>query len=307
MNNINLAVIGFNKHISREFIGELLKEKLNLNKIYYFSEDDFKDPVISPLKDVELVEYSMENIRSKSLTFAVITGACDNQEELIDELTSDGAVVITPSVTVNEMEKFPLINIDINKDDLIEHGGVILTPSSITMLISPVAKLAREQYGLDRIVGTVVYSKDDVCKNSSVTDSDDNTLLENQIITEIRSLINEPNLALAFTTIPTDSTLTMASLNVSVDNDFIISDIPMFGNKYDNIIKSNPGENGILDLEKLKEKNMEKMFISRVREDHSVEHGFSLMLSSFNLPHIEVSNKVRILSELVSQYERLSR
>lgn len=303
--NINIGVISFNKVLGRDFVYQLLDTKLNIDHLFYISTDDFENPITGYDVPVESIEYSKENVTTKNITIAVLIAPCSNQEDLIKSLVDDGAIVVSPANSVSDSSSYPLVNVAINSDDVVNNGSVILTPTTPTMMLSPIISVAKEQYGLDRIVANVVYCVDDVCNHSHSLNSEGDSILEQQITKEIRKLLKEEKLPISVTTVPTIDKMTYAFINAKLDNDFVIADISMFAKKFDDIIPIDSSVNELPNIENIKEKHKAKMFLSRVREDKSVDYGFNLLMSSVNLPSIELANKVKIVSLLVKNIKNL--
>lgn len=305
--NINLGIISYNQKMGKEFLSQIEKSKSDIDRILFFSKDDIeKNNQTNKDINVEFFPLDEESIISKQLSIAVLIAPCTIKDDLIKKLNSYGTLVVAPANSVTNFDNHPLINYALNKDLLINSDGIILTPVTLTMMLSPIVSLVRNQYGLDRVVANFVYSVDDVCNSSHQIVRNRNSILENQIDKEIRYLLKDPKLAFSVTSVPTNDEMTYAFINVKLQNDFVISDIAMFAKRFDDIIQIEPNINELPNIESIKEKNKGKIFMSRLREDMSLDHGFNILMSSINLPEIELANKVYIVEFLVEEIKKFS-
>lgn len=303
--NINLAIIGYDTIKSRLLINSILNSKVSIDNLYYFSENDFSEKILSDSIDVQSFEITDINIKSKDITIAVFVGNLSNQDDLIDLLHKDGCKVIAPTHSLSFIESYPIVHSNVNIESIDDEGGIILYPTDISLMIAPIVQICREHYGLERII--TVINTNFLKSNLGVDELNRNndSTLEIKIKREISSIVKEKNLNLSITLIPSLDEITNILINAQIDNDFVASDIIMFSKKYGEYQNFETNINKLPQLDSIKDKDLDKIQISRLRIDDSVKHGFNAQLSLVDSNSLFVNNLVTIITALLKRLEKL--
>lgn len=328
--NYNVAVVGATGMVGRKFIEVLQERNFPVENIYFFASKKSAGTIINfKGKQIIVEELKEENIKNKSIHFALFSAGGDTSLEYAPIFAKYNAVVIDNSSAWRMHPDVPLVVPEVNPCDIKLHKGIIANPNCSTIQAVVALKPLHEKYGIKR----VIYSTYQAVSGAGLggyTDLEEglkgaapkkfaypiaNNLLphidvftdngytkeEIKMINETKKIMHDDNLKITATTVRVPVYYGHSeSINVELNNSFNIEDIfELYRNAKGVILKDD-----VKNLQyptPIDAAGKDEVFVGRIRRDFSIDNGLNLWVVADNIRKGAASNAIQIAEYMINE------
>ena len=323
---INLGVVGATGLVGQTILKVLAERKIDIENLYLFASKrsagvkvQFND------EDVTVLELAEENIVDKKIDYVFFAASGDLSKVYTPIFVDNGAVVIDNSSHWRMDEHVPLVVPEVNPEDLKKHKGIVANPNCSTIQSVLALKPIEDLFKIKRIV----YSTYQAVSGSGlkgIRDLEEN-LVENypysinenilphiddflasgytkeevKMIDESKKIFGRDDLKLTATTARVPILNTHAvSINVECFNLIDMEALKEVYRDFPGIKLYDDLDKNVYPLAEIAEGN-DLVYVGRLREDDSLDHGLNLWCVADNIRKGAASNSVDILQALIKQ------
>lgn len=337
MKNIKLAIVGATGLVGQTILKVLEEKNLPIYEYHFFASKRSKGKEISFLGKTYTVEELTPSSFESGFDYAIFSAGATVAKEYAPIAVKYGCTVIDNSSCFRMDTDIPLVVPEVNKEELLNHSGIIANPNCSTIQAVVALKPLDDAYGINRIVYStyqavsggghkgVVDLENGVKSYASSKNLNENyelqkfpcpifsnciphidiflengyTKEEEKMIFETRKILKKPTLKITATTVRVPVfNCHSEMINVEFEKDFSLPELKEILSKSKNIIvKDNFLEEVYPTV--LDADGQDKVFVGRIRRDFSVPSGVNLWVVADNLRKGAASNAVQILEELL--------
>ena len=335
---MNLAIIGATGNVGRKTIEILEKSKININNLFLVaSEKSAGKKIKFKNKNISVQNLKDYNFSNAEITF--FAAGSQIAEQWIPE-ASKKTIVIDNSKFFRMESSVPLVVAEVNPDDLKNHKNIISNPNCSTIQLALVLQPLHENFKVKRVVVSTyqavsgagktamdelfnqtqnIYSNKSIEKNKFTKQIAFNVIphigsfLENGNTEEEQKMIDETKKILD-QGINLSATCVRAAVFIGHSESINIEfDSPLDEKKATELLKKSEGI-AVIDHRKdegyvtpVESAGEDKVYISRIRNDESIENGLNIWVVADNLRKGAALNAVQIAELVISKYsENLS-
>jgi aspartate-semialdehyde dehydrogenase len=328
--NYNVAVVGATGMVGRKFIEVLQERNFPVGEIYFFASKKSAGSIISfKGKEVVVEELKEDNIKNKSIHFALFSAGGDTSLEYAPVFAKYNAVVIDNSSAWRMHPDVPLVVPEVNPEDIKLHKGIIANPNCSTIQAVVALKPLHDKYGIKRIIYST-YQAVSGAGMGGFTDLEEglkgappkkftypiaNNLLphidvftdngytkeEIKMINETKKIMHDDSLKITATTVRVPVYYGHSeSINVELSNPFNIEDIfELYKNSNGIILKDD-----VKNLQyptPIDAAGKDEVFVGRIRRDFSIDNGLNLWVVADNIRKGAASNAIQIAEYMINE------
>ena len=324
----NVAIVGATGNVGRKFLEILEERNFPIKELYLFaSKRSAGSKLTFKGKEFIVEETSEDNIKNKTIDFALFSAGGDASLKYSPIFSSYGAVVIDNSSAFRMDKNVPLVVPEVNPEDIKWHNGIIANPNCSTIQAMLPLKVLLDNYGIKRIV----YSTYQAVSGAGIQGIADlengykghkpkkfpyhiagnclqpiDVFLENgytkeeiKMIEETKKILHNSNLKITATAVRVPVLNSHSeSINVELEKPFDLKDIlNLFNNTkgitlYDDISKNKYPT-------ALYVSGKDDVFLGRIRRDYSLDNGLNLWVVADNIRKGAALNAVQIAELLI--------
>ncbi len=328
--NYNVAIVGATGMVGRKFIEVLQERNFPVENVFLFASKRSAGSIISfNNKNITVEELKEENIKNKTIHFALFSAGGDISLEYAPIFAKYNAIVIDNSSAWRMNPEVPLVVPEVNPEDIKWNKGIIANPNCSTIQAVVALKPLQDKYGIKRIIYST-YQAVSGAGMSGYTDLEDglkgvppkkfshpiaNNLLphidvftdngytkeEMKMIEETKKIMHDDSLKITATTVRVPVYYGHSeSINVELKKDFNIEDIfQLYGNSKGIILKDDV--NNLEYPMPIDAAGHDEVFVGRIRRDFSVDSGLNLWVVADNIRKGAASNAVQIAEYIINE------
>ena len=327
-----VAVVGATGAVGREMVEILEERKFPVDRLRLLASERSKGEGISYLGR-ELEVEVLTDASLAGLDFALFSAGADVSRRFAPVAVKQGAIVIDNSSAFRMEPGVPLVVPEVNPDALTRHQGLIANPNCSTIQMVVALKPLHDAVRIRRIVVTTFQSVSGTGKEAmeellaqsrailgfqeveqkvyphqiafnclphidDFTDDGDSKE-ELKMVNETRKILDDQTIRITATTVRVPVFRGHSeSVNIETER-------PLSANEARAILSEAPGVTVMDDPKRavyplaLDAAGRDAVYVGRIREDHSVEHGLNLWIVSDNLRKGAALNAIQIAEELI--------
>ena len=339
-NKFNIAVVGATGNVGREILQILEQREFPIDNIYLLASSRSKGKKIE-FKEKEVVVENLADFDFSKVQIGLFSPGGTVSAEYAPKAAKKGCIVIDNTSHFRMNDDVPLIvpevNADILKDyfDDEDRSNIIANPNCSTIQMVVALKPIHDAAIINRIVVSTyqsvsgagkenmnelweqtknIYANQNIEKKKFTKQIAFNVIpqigsfLENGDTKEEEKMINEtkkildPNIRVSATCVRVPVFIGHAeSINLELDSPMSDEQAKEILNKFENIsvIDHRKDEGYVTPIDIAGE---DKVYVSRIRQDNTVENGLNLWVVSDNLRKGAALNAVQIAEEIVQKY-----
>ncbi|MEW6324664.1 MAG: aspartate-semialdehyde dehydrogenase [Nitrospirota bacterium] len=327
-----VAVVGATGAVGREMVEILEERKFPARELRLLaSERSVGEEVSYHGKDLEvglLNEAALEG-----LDFALFSAGADVSRRFAPVAVQKGAIVIDNSSAFRMEPAVPLVVPEVNPGALGRHKGLIANPNCSTIQMVVALKPLHDAAKIRRIVittfqsvsGTGKEAMDELLEQTRAIlgfqsveekvyphqiafnclphiddfEADGYSKEEMKLVNETRKILGDPSIRITATTVRVPVFRGHSeSVNIELER-------PLSANEARALLSSSPGVLVMDDPKRavyplpLEASGNDAVYVGRIREDNSIEHGLNLWIVSDNLRKGAALNAIQIAEELI--------
>ena len=336
----NIAVVGATGNVGREILRILEQRKFPIDNIYPLASSRSKGKKIE-FKEKEVVVENLADFDFSKVQIGLFSPGGTVSAEYAPKAAKKGCVVIDNTSHFRMNDEVPLVVPEVNADVLQDffddenRSNIISNPNCSTIQMVVALKPIHDVAIINRIVVSTyqsvsgagkeamdelweqtknIYANKNIEKKKFTKQIAFNAIphidsfLENGNTKEEQKMINEtkkildPNIRVSATCVRVPVFISHAeSINVELDSPMTDGQARELLNKFENIsvIDHRKDEGYVTPAEAAGE---DKVYISRIRQDDTVDNGLNLWVVSDNLRKGAALNAVQIAEEIVQKY-----
>ena len=336
----NIAVVGATGNVGREIIQILEQRNFPVGEIYFLASSRSKGKKISYLKKERIVE-DLANFNFENVHIGLFSPGSKVSAEYAKKAVSKGCLVIDNTSYFRMNEEVPLVIPEVNGkvlDDFFNNdkrSNIISNPNCSTIQMLVALKPLHDEVIINRIVVSTyqsvsgagkesmdelfeqtkdIYSNKSIKKNkftkqiafNAIPHIDDfldngNTKEEQKMINETKKILDQ-NIRVSATCVRIPVFISHAeSINLELDS-------PLTDKRAKEILSNFEGIS-VVDFRKdegyvtpIEAAGDDKVYVSRIRQDDSLDNGINLWVVSDNLRKGAALNAVQIAELVVNKY-----
>ena len=339
-NKFNIAVVGATGNVGREILQILEQREFPIDNIHLLASSRSKGKKIE-FKEQEIVVEDLADFDFSKVQIGLFSPGGTVSAEYAPKAAKKGCIVIDNTSHFRMNDDVPLIVPEINADILQDYfddenrSNIIANPNCSTIQMVVALKPIHDAAIINRIVVSTyqsvsgagkenmdelweqtknIYANQNIEKKKFTKQIAFNAIphidsfLENGNTKEEQKMINEtkkildPNIRVSATCVRVPVFISHAeSINVELDSPMTDGQARELLNKFENIsvIDHRKDEGYVTPAEAAGE---DKVYISRIRQDDTVDNGLNLWVVSDNLRKGAALNAVQIAEEIVQKY-----
>ncbi len=339
-NKFNIAVVGATGNVGREILQILEQREFPIDNIYLLASSRSKGKKIE-FKEKEVVVENLADFDFSKVQIGLFSPGGTVSAEYAPKAAKKGCVVIDNTSHFRMNDEVPLVVPEVNADVLQDffddenRSNIISNPNCSTIQMVVALKPIHDVAIINRIVVSTyqsvsgagkeamdelweqtknIYANKNIEKKKFTKQIAFNAIphidsfLENGNTKEEQKMINEtkkildPNIRVSATCVRVPVFISHAeSINVELDSPMTDGQARELLNKFENIsvIDHRKDEGYVTPAEAAGE---DKVYISRIRQDDTVDNGLNLWVVSDNLRKGAALNAVQIAEEIVQKY-----
>jgi len=339
-NKFNIAVVGATGNVGREILQILEQREFPIDNIYLLASSRSKGKKIE-FKEKEVVVENLADFDFSKVQIGLFSPGGTVSAEYAPKAAKKGCVVIDNTSHFRMNDEVPLVVPEVNADVLQDffddenRSNIISNPNCSTIQMVVALKPIHDVAIINRIVVSTyqsvsgagkeamdelweqtknIYANKNIEKKKFTKQIAFNAIphidsfLENGNTKEEQKMINEtkkildPNIRVSATCVRVPVFISHAeSINVELDSPMTDGQARELLNKFENIsvIDHRKDEGYVTPVEAAGE---DKVYISRIRQDDTVDNGLNLWVVSDNLRKGAALNAVQIAEEIVQKY-----
>lgn len=327
-----VAVVGATGAVGREMVEILEERKFPIDELRLLASERSKGEGISYL-GCEVQVDVLTDAALAGLDFALFSAGADVSRRFAPSAVKQGAIVIDNSSAFRIEPGVPLVVPEVNPDALEHHQGLIANPNCSTIQMVVALKPLHDAARIRRIVVTTFQSVSGTGREAM-----DELLAQSKALLSFQDVEQKvyPH-QIAFNCLPhiddfTDDGYSKEELKMVNETRKILDDqtiritatavrVPVFRGHSESVnieterplsakearalLSAAPGVTVMDDPKRavyplpLEAAGQDSVYVGRVREDHSVEHGLNLWIVSDNLRKGAALNAIQIAEELI--------
>lgn len=322
----NLGIVGATGLVGQTILKVLSERKIDIENLYLFASKRSAGVKIQfNNKEITVLELAEENIVNKKIDYVFFAASGDLSKVYTPIFVDNGALVIDNSSHWRMDENVPLVVPEVNPEDLKKHKGIVANPNCSTIQSVLALKPIEDLFKIKRIV----YSTYQAVSGSGlkgIRDLEEN-LVENypysinenilphiddflasgytkeevKMMDESKKIFGRDDLKLTATTARVPIVNTHAvSINVECFNPIDMEALKEVYRDFPGIKFYDDLDKNVYPLAEIAEGN-DLVYVGRLREDDSLEHGLNLWCVADNIRKGAASNSVDILQALIKQ------
>tara|TARA_B100000686_G_C16772358_1_gene966047 strand:+ start:468 stop:1511 length:1044 start_codon:yes stop_codon:yes gene_type:complete len=337
----NLAIVGATGNVGREIITILEEVGFPMENLYLLASTKSKGKKIN-FKDKEIIVEDLSKFDFKKVQISLFSAGSEVAAEYAPKAANSGCIVIDNSSYFRMKENIPLIVPEVNKrilDDFFSNdnrSNIISNPNCSTIQMVAALKPIHDVAIINRIVVSTyqsvsgagkdamdelfnqtkdIYSNNVIKKNKFTKQiafnaiphidsflENGNTKEEQKMIDETKKIL-DPSIKVAATCVRVPVFVSHAeSINIELDSPLsdkeaknILDDCD-----YISVVDYRKDEGYVTQVEAAGDN---KVYVSRIRKDETLENGINLWVVSDNLRKGAALNAVQIAQVLISEYK----
>ncbi len=339
-NKFNIAVVGATGNVGREILQILEQREFPIDNIYLLASSRSKGKKIE-FKEKEVVVENLADFDFSKVQIGLFSPGGTVSAEYAPKAAKKGCVVIDNTSHFRMNDEVPLVVPEVNADVLQDffddenRSNIISNPNCSTIQMVVALKPIHDVAIINRIVVSTyqsvsgagkeamdelweqtknIYANKNIEKKKFTKQIAFNAIphidsfLENGNTKEEQKMINEtkkildPNIRVSATCVRVPVFISHAeSINVELDSPMTDGQARELLNKFENIsvIDHRKDEGYVTPAEAAGE---DKVYISRIRQDDTVDNGLNLWVVSDNLRKGAALNAEQIAEEIVQKY-----
>ena len=339
-NKFNIAVVGATGNVGREILQILEQREFPIDNIYLLASSRSKGKKIE-FKEKEVVVENLADFDFSKVQIGLFSPGGTVSAEYAPKAAKKGCVVIDNTSHFRMNDEVPLVVPEVNADVLQDffddenRSNIISNPNCSTIQMVVALKPIHDVAIINRIVVSTyqsvsgagkeamdelweqtknIYANKNIEKKKFTKQIAFNAIphidsfLENGNTKEEQKMINEtkkildPNIRVSATCVRVPVFISHAeSINVELDSPMTDGQARELLNEFENIsvIDHRKDEGYVTPAEAAGE---DKVYISRIRQDDTVDNGLNLWVVSDNLRKGAALNAVQIAEEIVQKY-----
>ncbi|MFD2628438.1 aspartate-semialdehyde dehydrogenase [Oceanobacillus kapialis] len=147
----NVAVVGATGAVGQKIIKLLEEKNFPINELKLLSSSRSAGKKIAFHGEEVTVEEALPE-SFKGIDIALFSAGGSVSKQLAPEAVKHGAVVVDNTSAFRMDEDVPLVVPEVNKEDLLNHKGIIANPNCSTIQMVAALKPLQEAYGLKRVI-----------------------------------------------------------------------------------------------------------------------------------------------------------
>lgn len=323
MSGYHIAVVGATGLVGRTMLRVLEERKFPVRRLSAFASSRSAGETLEFRGKECIVQELKEDSFTEDMDIALFSAGAAISAQFAPLAAARGIDVVDNSSQWRMKEEIPLVVPEVNPEDLSGYQGIIANPNCSTIQCMPPLKVLRDLYGLKRVIFSTYqaaagagmkgledlkngtkHAFDHVLKLNVLPRID--AFLENgytkeemKMIDETRKILHLPKLAVTATAVrvPVDFGHSI-SVNVELENDFILEDVRHAMQKQDGIILEDDPENLIYPYPELCKGN-DAIYVGRIRRDESCPNTLNFFCVADNIRKGAATNSVQIAELLV--------
>lgn len=326
----NVAVVGATGMVGRKFVQVLEERNFPVDKIYFFASKRSAGSVINfKGKDVVVEELNEENIKNKSIAFALFSAGGDVSLKYAPIFAKYKATVIDNSSAWRMDKEVPLVVPEVNPEDIKWNKGIIANPNCSTIQAVVALKPLYDKYGIKRIVYSTYQAvsgaglggyKDledglkgaspkkfphpianNVLPHIDIFMDNGYTKEEMKMIQETQKILHDNTLKITATTVRVPVYYGHSeSINVELKADFNVADIFELYSSSSGIVLKDDVKNLIYPMP-VEAEGTDEVYVGRIRRDFSIENGLNLWVVADNIRKGAASNAIQIAEYIINE------
>ncbi|MFT7084566.1 MAG: aspartate-semialdehyde dehydrogenase [Vicingaceae bacterium] len=279
-------------------------------------------------KNEEVIVVSMQQAIDEKPDFALFSAGGETSLAFAEQFAANGTVVIDNSSAWRMDSSKKLIVPEVNGHELTKQDKIIANPNCSTIQLMMAMAPLHKKYGIERMIistyqsitGTGVKAVQQLENEQKGIDGEmaypyqihqnaipqcdvfvenDYTKEEMKLVHESRKILGEPNLKVTATAVRIPVVGGHSeSVNVTFKNEFTVEDIKSILNQTDGVVvHDNPAKNEY--PMPFYQKELDEVFVGRIRRDESAENSLNLWIVSDNLRKGAATNAIQIAEYLV--------
>lgn len=327
--NYNVAVVGATGMVGRKFIEVLEERNFPIDKIYFYASKKSAGLQIA-FKGIDIIveELKEENIKNKSIDFALFSAGGDTSLQFAPIFAKYKAVVIDNSSAWRMNPEIPLVVPEVNPEDIKWHKGIIANPNCSTIQAVVALKPLYDKYGINRIVYSTYQAvsgagmsgyKDleeglmgtdpkkfpyaiagNVLPHIDVFMENGYTKEEMKMINETIKILHDDKLKITATTVRVPVYYGHSeSINVELNKNFDIKEVFQLYSNSKGIILKDDVKNLVYPMP-IDAAGHDEVYVGRIRRDFSLENGLNLWVVADNIRKGAASNAVQIAECIIN-------
>ena len=339
-NKFNIAVVGATGNVGREILQILEQREFPIDNIHLLASSRSKGKKIE-FKEQEIVVEDLADFDFSKVQIGLFSPGGTVSAEYAPKAAKKGCIVIDNTSHFRMNDDVPLIVPEVNADILQDYfddenrSNIIANPNCSTTQMVVALKPIHDAAIINRIVVSTyqsvsgagkenmdelweqtknIYANQNIEKKKFTKQIAFNVIphigsfLENGDTKEEEKMINEtkkildPNIRVSATCVRVPVFISHAeSINLELDSPMSDEQVRELLNKFENIsvVDHRKDEGYVTPVEVAGE---DKVYVSRIRQDDTVDNGLNLWVVSDNLRKGAALNAVQIAEEIVQKY-----
>lgn len=325
--NYKVAVVGATGLVGRMMLKVLEERRFPVGELVPFASAKSAGSSIEFCgKKIKVIELNEANARAANVKYALFSAGSDVSKRFAPVFADCGGVTIDNSSCWRMDEHVPLVVPEVNPEAAFTHSGIIANPNCSTIQAVVALKPLHDAFGIKRIVystyqavsgagrqglddlenGLAVPPKKfpypiagNILPHIDVFQSDGYTKEEHKMIDETRKILGDASLKITATTVRVPVRYGHSeSINIEFYKPVTRQAALDVLSRAKGIVVCDDAAHNVYPMP-LYAEGKDEVFVGRVREDRSVEHGLNIWVVADNIRKGAASNAVQI-AELLS-------
>ncbi|MCM8711993.1 aspartate-semialdehyde dehydrogenase [Clostridium sp. SYSU_GA19001] len=328
--NYNVAVVGATGMVGRKFVQVLEERNFPVDKVYFFASKRSAGTYI-PFKGENVIveELKEENIKNKTIHFALFSAGGDTSLEYAPVFAKYNAIVIDNSSAWRMDPEVPLVVPEVNPEDIKWNKGIIANPNCSTIQAVVALKPLYDKYGIKRIIYSTYQAvsgagmggfndlkeglngeapkkfprpiANNILPHIDVFTENGYTKEELKMINETKKIMHDDNLKITATTVRVPVYYGHSeSINIELQNEYNIEDIFSLYKNAKGIILMDDVKNLIYPTP-IDAEGHDEVYVGRIRRDFSIDNGLNLWVVADNIRKGAASNAIQIAEYIINE------
>lgn len=332
---MNIAIVGATGKVGNKFIEVLEERGIKADNFYLYASKKSAGRQIKVFdKEYSILELNEKNIKDKRIDYALFSAGGTISKEFAPIFARYGAVVIDNSSAFRQDTEVPLVVPEVNKEDILNHHGIISNPNCSTIQMVLPLKVLNNKYKVKRVVvstyqavsGAGQKGCDDLNEGmksippkkfvhqifSNVIPHIDDflengyTREEEKMSFETKKILHDESILVTATTVRVPVfNVHSESVNVELEKEFDIDQIRRDFEEMDNLVVLDDIRNNLYPMP-CNVDEQDKVFVGRIRRDETVKNGLNIWVVADNIRKGAATNAVQIL-ECLLEYKKEGR
>lgn len=328
MKKYNVAVVGATGMVGGKFLQVLTERNLPVENYYLYASAKSAGKIVDFMgKPHEIIELKEENIVDKKIDIALFSAGGDVSKAFAPIFADHGTLVIDNSNAWRREKDVPLVVPECNANDILWHNNIIANPNCSTIQAVVVLKPLHEAFGIKR----VVYSTYQAVSGAGVKGYNDlkngitgaapqkfpypifgnciphidvfldngYTREEDKMIFETKKILGDQNIKVTATCVRVPVYYGHSeSINIEFEKPCTAAQVKEILRKAPGVVVQDDPENSVYPLA-INAEDKDEVFVGRIREDDTVEHGINLWCVADNIRKGAATNAVEIAEKAI--------